>query len=360
MRQIDQTLLEQMRINEFEVEHRKELFGFTEGDAGLLLSCRKVIEEKVDALVEEFYRRQTGVPEIALLIGDADTLARLRSAQRRYVLDLFGGQYDLEYVNNRLRIGLVHKRIGVEPKLYLAGVQTLKELLNDALGDSLTLVSEREAVLAALDRLLLFDVTLVFETYIRSLLSEIETAKDKAESYARSLEDKVRERTRQLEELSRTDALTGLLNVRHLTEIVTTTLRGAQRRGEPVTAVYLDVNDFKTINDTQGHQRGDEILRIVGSTIKGTARMEDACIRYGGDEFCVILTNCREPQAREMFVARLNAQIRERLGDVSLSIGVVQTGPNDYVDATTLIRLADENMYEAKRAYKAERKPEGN
>ena len=115
---------------EFEVEHRKSLFSFFTEDAKLLLSCRRVIEENIESLVAEFYRQQTGVAEIALLIGDADTLARLRSAQRRYILDLFSGVYDLEYVNNRLRIGLVHKRIGVEPMLYLAAIHTLKDLLH--------------------------------------------------------------------------------------------------------------------------------------------------------------------------------------------------------------------------------------
>jgi hypothetical protein len=84
------------------------------------------IEPHIDALVDKFYTLQTGITEIALLIGDADTLTRLRAAQRRYILDLFSGLYDLEYVNNRLRIGLVHKRIGVEPKLYLAAINTLK------------------------------------------------------------------------------------------------------------------------------------------------------------------------------------------------------------------------------------------
>ena len=119
MNQTEQTLLEQMRITDFEVEHRKILFSFSNADAQLLLSCKPTIEQNIDSVVTEFYRMQTSVAEIALLIGDADTLARLRSAQRKYILDLFGGLYDLEYVNNRLRIGLVHKRIGVEPKLYL-------------------------------------------------------------------------------------------------------------------------------------------------------------------------------------------------------------------------------------------------
>lgn len=352
MNQTEQTLLEQMRITDFEVEHRKILFSFSNADAQLLLSCKPTIEQNIDFVVTEFYRMQTSVAEIALLIGDADTLARLRSAQRKYILDLFGGLYDLEYVNNRLRIGLVHKRIGVEPKLYLSAIHTLKELLHLTIENEAPADADIKAVSRALDKLLLFDVTLVFETYIRSLVSEIETAKDKSEQYARSMEDKVKERTRQLEEMSRTDALTGLLNVRNLQDIVTTALRSAQRRSEPVTAIYIDVNDFKQINDTQGHQRGDEILRIVGSAIKDAARVEDSCIRYGGDEFCIILVNCREEQAKDLFVDRLIRRIKEKLVDVTISIGVAQTGPNEYVDASALIRLADERMYIAKQAHK--------
>lgn len=352
MKKTEQTLLEQMRINEFEVEHRKFLFAFSNADAQLLLSCKPIIEKKIDFIVAEFYRMQTSIPEISLLIGDADTLTRLRSAQRRYILDLFSGLYDLEYVNNRLRIGLVHKRIGVEPKLYLSAVHTLKVLLHKTIENEAPTDADSEATIASLDKLLNFDVTLVFETYIRSLVSEIETAKEKSEQYARIMEEKVKERTHQLEEMSRTDALTGLLNVRHLQEIVTTVLRGAQRRAEPVTAIYFDVNDFKQINDTEGHQHGDEILRTIGKVIKDTARVEDSCFRYGGDEFCVFLINCQENQARDLFITRLNQQIQEKLGNVSISIGAVQTGPDEYVDASTLIRLADERMYAAKQAHK--------
>lgn len=352
MKQTEQTLLEQMRITDFEVEHRKTLFAFSSADAQLLLSCRPTIEENIDSVVTEFYRMQTNIPEIALLIGDADTLARLRSAQRRYILDLFSGLYDLEYVNNRLRIGLVHKRIGVEPKLYLSAIHTLKELLHRTIVEESPPGIDHNAITTAVDKLLLFDVTLVFETYIRSLVAEIETAKDKSEQYARSMEEKVKERTRQLEEMSRTDALTGLLNVRHFHDIVTTSLRSAQRRFEPVTAIYIDVDNFKEINDTQGHQRGDEILRMIGKTIKETARTEDSCIRYGGDEFCVLLTDCREDQAKDLFVDRLIQRIKEKLDDVTISIGVTQTGPNEYMDANTLIRMADEKMYVAKQTHK--------
>jgi diguanylate cyclase (GGDEF)-like protein len=352
MKTTDQSLLEQMRITELEVDYRKALYFFTEADVRSLRSCGPMIENNVDSLVERFYELQTSIREIALVIGDADTLARLRSAQRRYVLDLFSGEYDLEYVNNRLRIGLVHKRIGVEPKLYLSAIHTLTALLRETIVNAFGSDAERQPVLTALDKLIFIDVTLVFETYIRSLVAEIETAKDKAEEYARTMEVKVKERTQQLEELSRIDALTGLLNVRHMDELVTRSLRSAQRRAEPVTVVYLDINNFKVINDTQGHQRGDEVLRTIGAAIMSISRIDDNCFRYGGDEFCVVLSNCRAEDAQERFVARIEEKIKTSLDSVSLSVGVAQTGPNEYANARELIHLADQKMYAAKKLMK--------
>lgn len=358
MKQTDQTLLEQLRITDFEVEYRKSLFSITQLDIKLLKEAKPFVEARIDTLVDDFYAMQTSIAEIALLIGDADTLERLRNAQRKYVLDLFSGLYDLEYVNNRLRIGLVHKRIGVEPKLYLAAIYTLKSLLTDMLRESIAEEETRLSTQAALGKLFSFDTALVFETYIRSLVAEIESSKDKSEQYARSLEDKVKERTRQLEEMTRTDPLTGLLSTRYLEEILTRSLRTAQRRAEPVTMVYMDVNDFKSINDTQGHQRGDDILRAVGVAIKSVSRLEDSCFRYGGDEFCIILPNCFGEQAHEIYISRLNTEIRQHLGDkVTLSVGIMQTGPDDYVEPNELIHQADEQMYTAKKAFKLKDKP---
>ena len=352
MRKTDQTLLEQMRITDFELEHRKALFALSAEDIRLLVAVKPEIEREVDSLVERFYELQTSVPEIALLIGDSDTLGRLRNAQRRYVIDLFSGFYDIEYVNNRLRIGLVHKRIGVEPKLYLSAIYTLKHLLIEFIHQLLPDEKSKFLTVSALEKLLMFDVALVFETYIRSLISEIEISREKSEQYAHALEEKVRERTLQLEKQSRTDPLTGLLNMRHLNETLTYVLRGAARRSEPVTVVYIDVNDFKTINDTKGHQRGDEVLCNVANAIQGITRIEDHCFRYGGDEFCIIMSNCTATQAENICQMRLLAELHSREKELTLSVGYAQTGPSEYVSPEVLIRQADESMYIAKHAFK--------
>jgi hypothetical protein len=204
------TLLEQMRITDLELEYRKSLFSFTEGDASALVAFGHKMDENIDSVVARFYEQQTSNPDIALLIGDADTLMRLQTAQRRYILDLFSGKYDLEYVNNRLRIGLVHKRIGVEPKLYLSAVFALKQMLLETIGGTMSTDTECHATKSALEKLMQFDVTFVFDTYVRSLVSEIQVAKRRAEEFGRNMEQKVNERTLELQQIARSDPLTGL------------------------------------------------------------------------------------------------------------------------------------------------------
>lgn len=340
-----QTLLEQLRITDHEIESRKALLSFTDDDVVALTRLRATIDRKVRDLIEQFYENQLKVPDIALLIGDADTLQRLRHVQRRYILDLFAGVYDHEYVNSRLRIGLVHKRIGVDPKLYLAGMHQLQDLLVRTIVAEVADGPTRHAALSALNKLIVFDVTLVFDTYILSMMQEIDAAKQKVELYAQSLEQTVCERTRQLQELSRTDPLTRLNNRRHLTEAATHALRAARRRREPLTVLYFDVNDFKIINDRQGHLRGDDVLVTIGELLRNTGRSEDLCFRYGGDEFVVLLPNCTESEARDVYWARFAANVAEQLDGLTLSVGIRQTGPDDYLDVSELIREADERMY---------------
>ncbi len=342
------TLLEQMRVNEMEVMKRKQLIGLSEQDAELLKGVKDEILQQIDHIVTVFYEHQTSVDEIALLIGDADTLKRLKLLQRKYILELFHGFYDLEYVNNRLRIGLVHKRIGVEPMLYLASLSKLKSILCSVLQKCIPDRDMYLAVYAALDRLLDFDVTLIFDTYVSSLLSEIELSRDRAERYARSLEEQVAERTRQLEELSRRDGLTGLFNVRAFHEYLRRDLQTIERNAMPLSLIYLDVDGFKEINDGFGHLMGNQILKGVARVLMENCREVDTPCRYGGDEFCLILVGAELDEARHI-AERIIAEFERIHEDTSLSIGIAQTGPSSYIDGDTLVKLADKKMYEAKQ-----------
>lgn len=161
---------------------------------------------------------------------------------------------------------------------------------------------------------------------------------------------RLRDAIRRLEARSLTDALTGLHNAAGLRSTLARAISSAQRRGEPLSVVFLDVDDFKRINDQQGHLRGDEVLKAVGAALQANSRLEDSCFRYGGDEFLVILPNCTEAQVHEFYLPRLMAAF-EGLG-IGVSCGVTQTGPVHHDDTETLIRRADEHMYLQKRERK--------
>ncbi|MEJ1297198.1 MAG: GGDEF domain-containing protein [Candidatus Sedimenticola sp. (ex Thyasira tokunagai)] len=348
MKRTEATLIEQMKISDVEIAGRMELLGLDKESLHLLSKYKILIEDNVDIIVDEFYEKQTGIDEVSLLIGDADTLLRLRNAQRKYIIDLFAGNYDSEYVNNRLRIGMVHKRIGVEPKLYISAIRMLKELIVKVLKNNIDNNEVLGRILYVLDNLLYFDNTLVFDTYIDSLVGEIESAKRKTEAYAKSLEEKVAERTRQLEEQARLDPLTGIYNQRAMQDVLRRELATAKRRDSKLSIVYFDVDHFKKINDTQGHIKGDEVLKNIGQAMLDSIREVDVACRYGGDEFCLILPECDIENARDI-CNKVIKRFSERYPDYSLSMGISGIGPGEYVEGDILIKNADEKMYFAKK-----------
>jgi len=313
-----------------------------------LSNYKSIIEENVDFIIDKFYEKQTDIEEISLLIGDIDTLKRLKVAQHKYIMDLFSGHYDSEYVNSRLRIGMVHKRIGVEPKLYLSAVRILKELVSEVLENLIEDKKELSSTLDILDKLLYFDTTLVFDTYIESLVGEIKTAKSKTEVYAQSLEKKVTERTKQLEEQAKIDPLTKLYNQRAMYESLRREILTAKRRQTKLSFIYFDIDKFKYINDTFGHIKGDEVLRSIGDFLNNSIRETDIACRYGGDEFCVILPECDISNAR-VICEKLIEKFSLKYPDYSISIGISETGIEDYLDESQIIKDADKKMYLAKK-----------
>ena len=160
--------------------------------------------------------------------------------------------------------------------------------------------------------------------------------------------------THALAEQARTDALTGLLNHQAFWGDVGTELERAARYEHELTLVYLDVDDFKGINDRHGHPAGDRVLRAVAEVLLDEARTSDVIGRTGGDEFAVCLIES-EPDAGARFIARL----RGRVAGLSLDRGMppslwITAGaarfPAEAGTAEALFELADARLYEAKRS----------
>jgi len=355
MEQLKKTLAEQLQITEMEIEKRKKLLDFTSEDAELLQSYKPKIAKYLDGIVKTFYDNQLQVPEIALLIGDAETFRRLESAMHRYILDLFDGHYDDEYVNRRLRIGKVHQRIGVSSKLYLAAIYQLQKILNNTLlmqGNIAEDFIAREKARSAIDKIITFDVQLVLDTYISSLVFQVDNARDELREYSDSLQEIVADKTQQLKELSLRDNLTGLFNQRAFFEHLRRELGTAERYHESVTLFYFDLNGFKNLNDSEGHQAGDDVLTLVGDIVRNSVRETDIGCRYGGDEFCIILPRTSVETSGLIKERLINEfQSRDTKG-ISFSMGIIGTGPDEFYDYESFVKKADQEMYKAKEISK--------
>ena len=152
-------------------------------------------------------------------------------------------------------------------------------------------------------------------------------------------------------ELARTDYLTGAVNGRHFAEVTTLEISRAQRHGHPFSVAYMDVDDFKLVNDHLGHSAGDRLLKSVAETIRRDVRSIDVVARLGGDEFAVLMPETGE-RAALAAVGRLRRRLafasRQHGWPVTFSIGVATwDDPPPSVDE--MLRRADELMYAAKR-----------
>ncbi|MET0532951.1 MAG: diguanylate cyclase [Steroidobacter sp.] len=237
-------------------------------------------------------------------------------------------------------------------------------------------------VIVALARAAVLHARLARRT--RELERELEhrqRAETELERIRDGLENRVRERTQALEarneELSRlrlaletanqrlkrlvaADSLTGIANRRHFDRVLERELRWARRERQPLSLIFLDLDEFKRFNDTYGHTQGDEVLRRVAQTLDETFRRGGLVARYGGEEFTVVLPGVDARRAGlyaerlrrrvwRLAIVNVASQVSDRM---SISAGVATVTPHapGFIDATpdALLCAADQALYRAK------------
>jgi diguanylate cyclase (GGDEF)-like protein len=171
-----------------------------------------------------------------------------------------------------------------------------------------------------------------------------------------ALVHKVRRDQRALEALARTDGLTGLFNRRAFEAALEVECARARRSHRPLSVVYVDVDNFKRVNDQAGHAAGDQVLRQLALAIGAAIRAHvDAGFRLGGDEFALLLPSSTKPQA-EAVVERVRTFCTDRdplwaVGAVDFSAGIVEFDPDE--TAQDLLKRSDAAMYAQKESRRA-------
>jgi len=164
---------------------------------------------------------------------------------------------------------------------------------------------------------------------------------------------KLRKSQATLARLVTQDALTSVLNARAFVARLGQELERNRRYPRPLTLVYMDLDNFKVINDTHGHQTGDGVLQLVADAMRTSVRTADVVGRLGGDEFAILMPET-DAQLADAAAKRLVASLRtvfKGTPSVTASIGVVSCTATD-ASTDDLIRRADQAMYDAKKAGK--------
>ena len=221
-------------------------------------------------------------------------------------------------------------------------------------GESLSGVSKKLA--AATDR---DQLKKVVDTLVTTTRDMRETTKALEERLALSKAEisNLQQSLEAIRAESLTDPLTGLGNRKYFDRSLEAAVANALETGEPLSLLMFDIDYFKSFNDSYGHLTGDQVLRLVGMSLKQSIKGQDITARYGGEEFAVVLPNTALRQALTVADhirrAVMSKELKKKstgeiLGRVTISVGVSMLKPGD--DTDSLIERADACLYAAKRA----------
>lgn len=322
---------------------RLALLDLTAADAASGERLRSaVIAPNISAIVTAFYARLSDDAESNRILDQSDR-ARLADNQTRYLLRFGEGFLEQAYFEERLRIGLVHAWVGVPLGLYLCSFQVMQALILRHIEREVTDIGERRALCEFLYKIAALDTSLASEIYHIAQIRHLES------SVTRLHDERARLRYE-----AGTDTLTGLANRASLLTHLSQALASAVRSDRPLCVIMADLDMFKQVNDTYGHQVGDQVLRDTAVRLGTTLRDFDLVGRYGGEEFVAVLQDTPleiAKQVAERVRSRVGAHpfnIQDLHLRVTISQGVAQMRAGDSVES--LIHRADTALYAAKAA----------
>jgi len=162
-----------LKLDDAAIASRRAFFSVTDDDLALLASLRPLAEKVTDAIVEAFYALLLGHPETRKFFADETTIRRVKRTQREYFMGLFSGRCDISYVEDRLRVGAMHERIGLAPTWYLGAYRQYLQLIRDHFDLELKDATRSREAFYSVQRIVFFDVALAIDTYIAANLEAL-------------------------------------------------------------------------------------------------------------------------------------------------------------------------------------------
>lgn len=350
----------------------------TAANAGELLSGLRRLAMRIEYHVEDQAELKAGLLHLLQLvvdnIGELVIDDRWLAGQMAVLREIIAGPMNPRTVDNaerrlkevlfkqsQLKLGLVEAQSTI--KSLLAGfVDQLASFAQDTgnYHDTLDGCSRKIGEASSITQLEtvigeVMSATRTIQDRTRSLRHELQENRDRATAAERRIAELERELSA-TSEMVRLDQLTGALNRRGLEEVFGKEIARAQRHGSPLCVGVLDIDNFKKLNDSLGHDAGDAALVHLVATVRETVRPQDTVARYGGEEFVVLLPDTELEEARQVLV-RVQRELTRKFFLhqnqkilITFSAGVTQLPPDETREQA--IKRADELMYQAKNTGK--------
>jgi two-component system cell cycle response regulator len=332
----------------FERRHwraRLALLDLRSGDLALGARLQKeIIQPHLHEIIESFYEVLFEHAETRHFLASEALVAHLQKAQREYLLSLGVDFFSRPYYESRLRVGLAHARVGLPVGIYQCAYCKLQQLILEHLPEHIRADdADREAMTTFVLKITSLDMSLALETFhlaeVRHLEASIGELRDAGEH---------------LRQEATIDLLTGIANRKYVLETLARALEESHETGQPVSAIMVDLDHFKTVNDARGHLVGDDVLRAVVKRVASALRGSEMVGRYGGEEFLVVLARTPLETALEIAerirrkVAKSPVGVRGVKVPMTLSLGVAEAGEGESLE--DLVERADRALYAAKGA----------
>lgn len=333
----------------FDLDRRQEFFSLLElskHDQSIANEMHSlIVEPNVDRIVDEFYSfMQKQAEFVALITKRRVDIFHLKTSQKDYLLTLGLDFMSEEYFDKRLRIGIAHAWNNVPLCQYLGGYRLILQLLVSAVPRDRDKQDWYDEMLSFLFKIISLDMLLASETYHEAQLLALEENLTS-----------LRHKENRLKQEVSTDELTKLASRAHAMDILSKQLEKSVDSNKPLSVIMADLDHFKKVNDTYGHQVGDQILLGVASRMKSCVRNIDIIGRYGGEEMIIVLPNADSNSAQHVAerirnnIASSPFSIGGNKIDMTISEGIASLDSADD-SPENLIKRADTALYTAKRA----------